>query len=158
MTAGKNASSCQFSCDITIFSICSYFMETNRMCGTGSKNGREWFVSFTVVPSAARVTGIPRGLKRNSGCWSISVAYFGGAPNSGFIFFFFFSQHFSTVSCSKDGCCLSWHSVSAGMTNGIMFKHPGKRCLLLNRSEHKECHSSFLRYNMGSGDSCITLT
>ena len=69
MTADKNASRCQFSCDITIFSICSwYFMETNRMCGTGSKNGREWLVSFTVVPSAARLLGIHRGLKRNSGC------------------------------------------------------------------------------------------
>lgn len=29
------------------------------MCGTGSKNGREWFVSFTVVPSAARVLYTP---------------------------------------------------------------------------------------------------
>ena len=38
------------------------------MCGTGSKNGREWLVSFTVVPSAARLLGIHRGLKRNSGC------------------------------------------------------------------------------------------
>ena len=33
----------------------------------------------------------------------------------------FFPQHFSTVSCSKDRCCLSWHSISAGMTNGIIF-------------------------------------
>lgn len=37
-------------------------------CVGRAQNGREWFVSFTVVPSAARVTGIPRGLKRNSGC------------------------------------------------------------------------------------------